>query len=439
VFVSYVVLGWDCFKMKECVYYIFFDAGCEFDHRVRKRYVTRQRTYLKKEEPMHTRSVVLPFVLAAALACGQKPTDKSKDKKDPLLIKPPTNNTQPVSMPDKPNTMASTMAASTMATSAPTDSLLLGLPSLSSYLSKGVEVEKALAFSYNFEKGKSASYQISIRWQLKGINLPLGDFSGAFVADLNWVIKDVDSKGEALAELTYGRIQAQFDAILLGGSKKFDSKSKDQIVPDPLLAPFGKMDGKTFSMKISKEGKISELTGQDKILQEALSDSSFPADLRLQILAAIGEQGLTQLLGQGFLAFPAKELKKGDNFKTDGAPLTIPGLGEINLQEDIRLEGLREIDGKQLGLFSISIFALIDPQGGPSVTKLPGFRLAGEATPTIGDGFFVFDVGRGLPSSATLPIPLDLKISLLQSDGTATTPQPINVIGDVTLTAKLVE
>ena len=393
---------------------------------------------------MRTRSVVLPFVLAAALACGQKPTDKNKDKKDPLLIKPPANNTQPISTPTKPDTTpttmaASTMSASTMATSTPANSMVLDIPSLSTYLSKGTEVEKALAFSYNFEKGMSASYQISIRWQLKGINLPLGDFSGAFVADLNWVIKDVDSKGEALAELTYGRIQAQFDAVLLGGKKKFDSKSKDQIVPDPLLAPFGKMDGKTFSMKISKEGKISELIGQDKILEEALSDSSFPSDLKLQILAAIGEQGLTQLLGQGFLAFPANELKKGDNFKTNGTPLTIPGLGQINIQEDVKLEGLREIDGKQLGLFSISIFALIDPQGGPSVTKLPGFRLAGEATPTIGDGFFVFDVKRGLPSSATLPIPLDLKISLLQPDGTATTPQPINVIGDVTLTAKLVE
>ena len=388
---------------------------------------------------MHTRSAVLPFAMIAALACGQKPTE-NKGKKDPLLTKPPTNQTQPVSTTTKPETMAaSTMAASTMAASAPVDSVVLELPSLSTYLTQGTELEQGKVFAYNFEKGKSASYQISIRWKLKGINLPLGDFSGAFVADLNWVIKDVDAKGEAQVELTYGRIQAEFDAVLLGGSKKFDSKSKNQIVPDPLLAPFGKMDGKTFSMKISKEGKISKLTGQDKILEEALSDSSFPSDLKLQILAAIGEQGLTQLLGQGFLAFPANELKKGGSFKTNGNPLTIPGLGQINIQEEVKLEGLREIDGKQLGLFSISIFAIIDPQGGPSVTKLPGFRLAGEATPTIGDGFFVFDLNRGLPASAAIPVPLDLKISLLQPDGTATTPQPINVIGDVTLTAKLVE
>jgi hypothetical protein len=390
---------------------------------------------------MRTHLVWLSVLLSGSLACGQNNT-----KKDPLLTKPPVNQTQPVSnkTPDTaPNTTpATSSSAPASMASAPSSSVVSDLPSLSSFLEKGTEITEEKTFTYNFEKGKTAAYQISIRWKLKGslpIGLPLGDFSGAFVADLNWSIKEVDDKGEATVELTYGRIQAEFEALAFGGAKKIDSRSKDQIVPDALLMPFSKMDGKTFSMKISKEGKITTLTGQDKILEEVLSDPSFPKELKTQIMAAIGEEGLKQVLGQGFLAFPSTPIKKATPFRVTGNPLIVPGLGQIYLQEDVSLESIRLIDGKTLGLFSLDLFAIVDSTGGASVAKLPGFGLKGEATATEGNGFFIFDLDRGLPSSVALPVPLDMRLTFLNAEGAPQNSEPINVTGDVTLTAKLIE
>ena len=382
---------------------------------------------------MRTRSVVLPFVLAAALACGQKPTDKNKDKKDPLLIKPPTNNTQPVSTPTKPDTKPVT-PATTMAASTPTSarSLLIDLPTKETYLAMGTEVDQAKTFTYNFEKEQKASYQLSLEWRLKGEKLEaLGNFYGKFTTDLTWVIKDVDAKGEAQIEITYGRIQAEYNGILGKGGEKFDSKAKDQT-PGTLLAPFGKMDGKTFSMKISKEGKISSLTGQDKILEEALSDPAFPAALKLQIIAGMGEKGLQQLLGQGFLAFPTEEMKKGYTFGLIEAPLTIPALGQVNIQETVTLEGLREIDGKQQGLFSLAILTVLDnTKGGPSLIELPPFTFAVNMTESpYAEGFFMFDLKRGLPALVALPILFNLELS---------SPMKDTINGEVTLVVKLVE
>lgn len=384
---------------------------------------------------MRTVSFVMPLFLLASLACGPKP-DKN-NKKNPILTQPPNNTTQPADT--KPASASAPVASAPVSapTSSPSDSVIVSLPDISTLTEKGTEITEQQTFAYKFEKDLSANYQVSVSWKLKGLGIPLmADFAGAFVADLKMTVKEVDPQGTATAEVTYGRIQAQFDALLLQGKKSFDSKNPGPA-PEPLLAPFGKMDGKSFTVKISKEGKITELVGQDKILDEALSDPAFPGALKDQIKAAIGEKGLTQLLGQGFLAFPNDQLKKGDSFRVNSPSLTIPGLGQVDIQEDVKLESVREIEGKKLGVFSLSIGA-INSQDGASTVQLPGTSLAIEAKATFGDGFFAFDTSRGLPYMAVQAIPLDLNVSFIK-DGKPATEQPINVVGEVALSAKLIE
>lgn len=381
---------------------------------------------------MRTLRLVTVYVLAAPLlACGgQQPTSATESKSPPKETPAPatslaTSDSAPASEPTPAEPSA--------------PSVIKDLPDIEAFLTQGSEVAGPADFAYTFEKGKSSTYQLAIRWRLKGKDLPLGDFEGAFSADLGWEVKDVAADGTAQVEVTYKRIQAEFNSAILGGVRKtFDSQAEAGAAPDPLLAPFGKMVGKTFSLKVSKQGTIAELGGQDQILDEALSDASFPSELRAQIKAAIGERGLSQLIGSGLLAFPQKPLAKGDEFES-GAALTVPGLGEINLNEKIKLADIREIDGKKMGIFSISVFALVDPQGAPSVTSVGGVRLIGEATPTIGEGWFAFDLSNGIPSVASLPLPLLLKISFVKEDGSSTTPTPIEVVGEVAMSAQLLE
>lgn len=381
---------------------------------------------------MKTTATALALLLSLS-ACGGKPKDDKKPAVETPAEKPAEKPSTPTPPPSAPASTPSSTAA------APAENLFKEVPGVEALLAQGEPLEGAKTFAYLFEKGETASYKLAIRWRLKGVNLPLGDFTGEFVSDFRWEVLDASPDGKANIKVEYKNIVVALDSLLFGGKMRFDSGLPATVETAPLLTPFGKMIGKSFTFTVDKQGTVSALTGQDAILEDALADPAFPAPLRSQIKAAFGEEGLKKLLGQGLLAFPPKAIAKGDSFEATPPALRVPGLGEVNLNEKVTLAGLRKDGDKELGVFSVSVFAILDPKGGPAATAIPGLTLAGEATPTIGEGWFAFDLKRGIPIVAALPVPLDLKLSLLTADGTPTTPEPISVVGEAIFSVYLVE
>jgi len=128
-------------------------------------------------------------------------------------------------------------------------------------------------------------------------------------------IKDKTDKGVAIADATYD----QMTISLNGGpvSMTYDSTDPKAKVP-AMLKPYSKMIGKTFTVKIAPDGTIPEVTGMEKLFNNALDELKLEGKAREQAKQLLEQQfgadNVRSLFEQTLAIYPDKPVKTGDSW-----------------------------------------------------------------------------------------------------------------------------
>ena len=176
------------------------------------------------------------------------------------------------------------------------------------------------SFRFNLQKGKvyeyNMDYDMEQEMQGQEINTNLkGNYTLEVTAD--------DGKVKTL-KTTYQRMAmnvAMPGRTMSIDSDKTDTSSKGEINdPGQLMnAMFGALKGKSFTMKVDREGKVLEVTGLNELAQAMVNSMNLKPDMKPMAQQAFSqqfnEQNVKDMFSQSFHIFPNKPVKVGDTWE----------------------------------------------------------------------------------------------------------------------------
>ena len=185
-------------------------------------------------------------------------------------------------------------------------------------------------FRFNLQKGKTYEYNMDYdmeqNMQDQEINTNL---KGNYTLDVT-----ADDGNIKTLKTTYQRIAmnvAMPGRTMSIDSDKADTASKGEINdPGQLMnAMFSALKGKSFMMKVDKEGKVLEVSGLTELAQAMVSSMNLKPEMRSMAQQAFSqqfnEQSVKDMFSQSFNIFPNKPVKAGDTWeKSFSGSATLP-------------------------------------------------------------------------------------------------------------------
>jgi hypothetical protein len=142
-----------------------------------------------------------------------------------------------------------------------------------------------------------------------------------------WTVKGVDDKGVAALETKVVAVAAKGTGP--AGEYDYDSEKDKEAPENPQVAMMAKMVGKTFQMKMTPAGKIVELQGYDKLVDEMLKDLGEDAGPMKEMLKQmLSDDTMKSMMQQMAPMLPEKPVAKGESWKNDFT-LKLPMMGGI--------------------------------------------------------------------------------------------------------------
>lgn len=116
-------------------------------------------------------------------------------------------------------------------------------------------------------------------------------------------------------EMRYHKMTFAMDTP--GGNMSFDSDKKDS--GDSFSAVMGAMTDKPFYMKITADGKVTEIKGIDAIFSAAIKqfdtlDEGTKQQIMGQLEQSYGEESIRKNMEVPFAVYPGKQVSKGDKW-----------------------------------------------------------------------------------------------------------------------------
>jgi hypothetical protein len=175
-------------------------------------------------------------------------------------------------------------------------------------------------FHFNLKKGKVYDYNMDfdMEQEMQGqkVNTKMESEYSIEVTDDDGNLKTLKATYERIAlnvSLPGRNIQADSD--------KIDTVNKEAVnEPGHLMnAMFGALKGKSFFVKVDKEGKVTEVNGMNEIAQSMISGLNIKEELKPMAQQAFSqqfnEQNIKDMFSQSFNIFPNKPVKIGDTWE----------------------------------------------------------------------------------------------------------------------------
>ena len=101
------------------------------------------------------------------------------------------------------------------------------------------------------------------------------------------------------------------------GAVHFDSESSDTT--NAMTGVLRSMKGKSFQIKMTKDGKVTEVKNIDALMASAFESSKIPADqqaqMKAQVMQSYGEKAFKSSIESLAKIFPDKPVSKGESWK----------------------------------------------------------------------------------------------------------------------------
>lgn len=182
--------------------------------------------------------------------------------------------------------------------------------------------QEKVEVKWKFEKGRELRY--------RHVQKQTMEFAGTAMEQQTaqthlWTVKDVDDKGVAGIETKVVAVAAKGTGPT--GEYDYDSEKDKEAPANPQVAMMAKMVGQTFAMRMTPAGKIVELKGYDKLVDEMLKDLGDDAGPMKEMLKQmLSDDTMKSMMQQMAPMLPEKPVAKGESWKNDFT-LKMPMLG----------------------------------------------------------------------------------------------------------------
>jgi len=175
-------------------------------------------------------------------------------------------------------------------------------------------------FQFNLQKGKAYEYEMNfdIKQDLSGQNIATNMKS-------DYVMEVVEDDGNVKTlKTTYERFAMNVqmpDRTISADSDHKDTTTMSEISdPSQLMsAMFGALKGKSFIIKVDKEGKVTEVAGLQEIADAMVNSMKVKEEMKPMVRQAFtqqfNEQNIKEIFSQSFNIFPNKPVKVGDSWE----------------------------------------------------------------------------------------------------------------------------
>lgn len=199
---------------------------------------------------------------------------------------------------------------------------------------------EAVRLEWKIEEGRALRYALT--------QVVEGDFQGTKVAvragfEITVKLDRVEEEG-AKGTLQLDRLRYKVSGF---AEEEYDSavpaKGEEADATQKLLE---ELIGKKVRLKLSREGRILELEGFDRIVRDAMKKAGHPEGGVGPIVEQfLKDKRMKTILQESFGLLPEKAVKVGDTWESDSV-LSVPMLGEMKLANTMELQGVSEDGGR---------------------------------------------------------------------------------------------
>jgi hypothetical protein len=177
----------------------------------------------------------------------------------------------------------------------------------------GAKTIQPIMLQFNLQKGKHYQYIMEVQQEMMPRNI-----KNSMVTGFTLQVMSDDGKVKD--------IRATYDKVVMKttiGTQQIEISSEK---PAEGSTPFGQLSkvfaavkGKSFTMKVRKDGEILDVQGFDKIGEAMVAEMDVPADAKQRMLQNFKEQFNNQtvkhMFAQSFNIYPSKPVKPGDKWE----------------------------------------------------------------------------------------------------------------------------
>lgn len=229
-------------------------------------------------------------------------------------------------------------------------------------------------FQFNLQKGKAYDYAMDfdMKQEMSGQNINTNMKS-------DYIMEVIGDDGNVKTlKTTYKRFA--MNIAMANKTIKADSDNSDSVatgeITDPgqmMNAMFSALKGKSFIIKVDKEGKVTEVTGLQQIADAMVSSMKVKEEMKPMVRQAFtqqfNEENIKELFSQSFNIFPNKPVKVGDSWekKLSGTSLmpmdmtttytvkSIDGnLVTLDAKSNMKFTGGTNLSGEQIGRMKVN-------------------------------------------------------------------------------------
>lgn len=229
-------------------------------------------------------------------------------------------------------------------------------------------------FQFNLQKGKAYDYvmDFDMKQEMSGQNVNTNMKS-------DYVMEVIEDDGNIKTlKTTYKRFA--MNIAMADKTIKADSDAPDTVasgeISDPsqlMAAMFGALKGKSFLIKVDKEGKVTEVSGLQQIADAMVGSIKVKEEMKPMVRQAFtqqfNEENIKELFSQSFNIFPNKPVKVGDSWekKLSGTSLmpmdmtttyTVKSIQGnfvmLDAKSDMKFTGGANLTGEQIGKMKVN-------------------------------------------------------------------------------------
>jgi len=190
-----------------------------------------------------------------------------------------------------------------------------------------------------------------------------------------------------------GKIKLEYDSDF---PKKSGSVGPPGVDLDKIYDP---MVGGQINFQISKEGKVTELTGMDEIFEKISKNNQAMSLLLNNLKSSMSDNSLKKSTQQALdLHLPKTKVRIGDTWSESGK-LDLPMIGILKFEGTFRLKEVKKIKGARIAFIQMNL--VLKPDNEQSIISLPmGINFKCEKINQ--EGIILFDIDKGMLKKSTV-------------------------------------
>ncbi len=206
----------------------------------------------------------------------------------------------------------------------------------------GQAAEDKVELRFRLEEGESYKLRVTIEQEIvQWIEGEEQEISQTIGIGETFTVKDVDDEGTMTVEVTFGPMAMKME----GPQGTFEYDSEDPPNDVPLLAQgLAAMVGSSFTMKLTPEGRVTDLKGVDKMFERIFESLDLPeGPIKDSIVESLknqfGDEALKEMMGNIMTGLPDKPVGIGDSWShtivlTKGFPMIIKYTSTLTARKD---------------------------------------------------------------------------------------------------------